>query len=75
MADMFRFVYLTTYVSQCLLCQAMPENLANLLLEVQIPQHLLNIFGGVLVPTLRLHNDLVLPDIRRREQPRASWGS
>lgn len=49
--------------------------IADLLLEVQILKHLLNILGGVLIPTLRLHNNLILPDIRRWKQPRGSWGS
>lgn len=47
---------------------------ANLLLQVQVPKHLLNVLGGILVPTLGPHNHLVLPNIWGWEQPGTGWG-
>lgn len=47
---------------------------ADLLQEVQVPKHLLNVLGGVLIPALRLDNHLVLPNVWGWEQPRSGGG-
>ena len=44
-----------------------------LLFEMQVSQHLLDVFGGILVPSLGLHNHFVLPDVWCGEQPGPCW--